>query len=246
MINGTNPKSPKFLTKLGILTGFIIEVVTAIFMKMTEAELQHCIGKKERIRTGLLAMFKMKDGFIEEKEQWRKFYQKHFSFELNFSDVIVLEKPVEGTWRLLIIAQSLTLNQVYDSMSKVFKSLKYTDDLDKSVTKNIRDTKTVYAIWVRDDVEPDEEYLGKSTSQADPTMTIGVTLLERIIMEMAYFDETGKHLDINGATFCTGSRYTAGYVPFVDWNSSCSAVRVNWYRPDHYNAEFGLRSAVSL
>ncbi len=241
---GTDPKSPKFFTKLGILVGFIAEVVTAIFMKMTEAELQHCIAKKETIRTGLLAMFKMKDPFVEEKEQWRKFYQKHFSLELNFAELIVPDKPAEGNWRLLIIAQGLTMNQVYDSMSKAFKCWRYNDDLDAKVPKNARDTKTVYAIWVRDGVEPDEKYLGKSTNQADPNMTIGVTLLERMIHEIVYFDETGNHLDIKGVTFCTGSRHSVGIVPCVDWDDG--RVRVHWCDLDGSDSDCGLREAVSL
>ena len=245
MTHGTNPKSPKFFTKLGILTGFIIEVVTAIFMKMSESELQHWIGKKETIRKQLRTMFNITDMFIEEREQWRKFYQKHFSMELNFADVNIPEKPVEGTWSLVFIAQGLTLNQVYDAMSKAFKCWRYSDDLDKSVTKNTRDTKTAYAIWVRDGQEPDEKYLGKSTNQADPNMTIGVTLLERMIMEIKCFDWTGKHLDIKGVTFCTGSRFSDGDVPRVDWRSDFQEVRVGWCDLGYSNSVYGLREAVS-
>ncbi len=245
MTHGTDPKSPKFFTKLGILIGFIVEVLTAIFMKMSEAELQRLILKKETLRKGLNALLKISDMFVEEKEQWRKFYQKHFSLELNFADVIIPEKPVEGSWRLLIIAQGLDLNQVYKSMSSAFKCWKYADDLDKSVAKNTRDTKTAYAIWVRDGMEPDEQHLGKSTNQADPDMIIGMTLLERMIHEMAYFDEIGKYLDIKGVTLCTGSRYSGGDVPCMGWDSDYQAVVVFWYDVDDFDSARGLRSAVS-
>jgi hypothetical protein len=245
MGNGTDLKSPKFFTKLGILIGFITEVISAIFMKMSEAQLQHSIGKKESIRKQLLKMFEVTDVFLEEKEQWRKFYQKHFFLDLNFADVVIPEKPAEGAWRLLIIAQGLTLNQVYDSMSKAFKCWRYKDDLDANVTKNIRDTKIAYAIWVRDGVEPDEKYLGKSTNQADPNMTIGVTLLERMIYEIVYFDETGKHLDVKGLTFCPGSRDSDGGVPCVRWFSGSQGVLVDWYGLGSASAGCGLREAVS-
>ncbi len=244
--HGTDPKSPKFFTKLGILTGFIVEALTAIFMKMSEAELQHWIGKKDAIRKQLHTMFNISDMFVEEKEQWRKFYQKHFSLELNFTDLIIPEKPTEGSWRLLIIAQGLNLNQVYDAMSKAFKCWRYSDDLDVIVTKNARDTKVAYAIWVRDGVEPDAEYLGKSTNQADPDMKIGVTLLERMIHEIIFFDETGKHLDIKGVTFCSGSRNSDGYVPYVYWYSDGQKVSVYWYRLDNSLDADGVRAAVTL
>lgn len=243
MNNGTNPKSLKFITKLSILAGFVLQVVNEIFFSMSEAELQHWSGKKGNIRKQLRTMFKVKDLFVEEKELWRKFYQKHFSMELNFADVIVPDKPMEGTWRLLIIAQGLTMNQVYDSMSKAFKCWRYNDDLDAKVPKNIRDTKTAYAIWVRDGVEPDEKYLGKSTNQADPDMTIGQILLERMIHEIVFFDETGNHLDIKGVTFCTGSRDSGGNVPCVDWLGS--EVRVGWCGLDDSRSDYGLREAVS-
>lgn len=243
MNNGTNPKSLKFITKLSILAGFVLQVVNEIFFSMSEAELQHWSGKKGNIRKQLRTMFKVKDLFVEEKELWRKFYQKHFSMELNFADVIVPDKPMEGTWRLLIIAQGLTMNQVYDSMSKAFKCWRYNDDLDAKVPKNIRDTKTAYAIWVRDGVEPDEKYLGKSTNQADPDMTIGQILLERMIHEIVFFDETGNHLDIKGVTFCTGSRNSDGGVPGVGWGGG--EVRVFWGHLDDSSSGYGLREAVS-
>jgi hypothetical protein len=247
---GTDRTSLKFSPKLGILLGFIIEVITTILFRLTDDQLQHWILQKEHVRKQLLVkvgdIFKITpQAFIEEKEQWRKFYQKHFSLELNFLDVVIPEKPLEGTWRLIIIAQGLILMQVYKAMSTAFKSWKYADDLDKAVTKNIRDTKNAYALWVRDGVEPDEKYLGKSTNQADPNMTIGVTLLERMIHEMTYFDETGKHLDIKGITFCTGSRDSDGDVPCMSWSSDSQKVRVHWCYLDYSRSDYGLREAIS-
>ncbi len=247
---GTDRTSLKFSTKLVILLGIIIEAIITILFRLTDDQLQHWILQKEHVRKQVLIkvgeIFQFTpQSFIEEKEQWRKFYQKHFSLELNFVDMVIPEKPLEGTWRLIIIAQGLTLNQVYKSMSNAFKCWKYADDLDKAIPKNARNTKNAYAIWVRDEVEPDTQYLGKSTNQADPNMTIGVTLLERMIHEMIYFDETGKHLDIKGVTFCTGSRYSAGSVPFVDWGSGGQWVRVLWCCMDCSLSGFGLRSAIS-
>lgn len=246
MTHGTNPKSPKFFTKLGILVGFIVEVLNTIFYSMTEAQLQYQIGKKDLIRKQLREMFDVTDDmFIEEKEKWRKFYQKHFALDLSFSDLTIPVMPTGGVWRLIVVAQGLTLNQVYGAMSKAFKCWRYSDDLDASVTKNVRDTKVTYAIWVRDGIEPDEKYLGKSTNQADPDMKIGVTLLERMLHEIMYFDETGKHLDIKGLTFCTGSRNSDGHVLSVDWRSDDREVQVDWYRLGYSGSKFGLREAVS-
>jgi hypothetical protein len=127
-------------------------------------------------------------------------------------------------------------------MSKAFKCWRYNDELDAKVPKNARDTKLSYAIWVRDGVEPDEKYLGKSTNQADPDMTIGQTLLERMIHEIVFFDETGNHLDIKGVTFCTGSRDSVGYVPCMNWYDG--EVRVSWCGLGSSGSGYGLREAV--
>lgn len=237
------PKSPKFFTKLGILVGFITEVIVSIFSQMTDAQLQYYIGKKETIRKQLLDMFNQTDSHVEQRENWRKFYQKYFSLDVNVADVRIRDMPADGDWRLLIVAHGLTLNQVYDCMNKAFKCSRYSDDLDASVTKNARDTKETYAIWVRVGVEPDEKYLGKSANQADPDMKIGMTLLERMLLEIVYFDGTGKHLDIIGWTRCTGSRDADGGVPSVDWYDDW--VRVDWDGPGHSDARGGLREAVS-
>jgi len=183
-------------------------------------------------------MFNQTDLYMDQREAWRKFYQKFFSLDVNVADAHIPDMPAEGNWRLLIIARGLTLNQVYDRMSKAFKCWKYADDLDASVTKNARDAKETYAIWVRVGVEPDEKYLDKSANQADPDMKIGMTLLE-----IVYFDETGKHLDIVGWTLCTGSRYADGKVPYVYLVDD--KVRVGWSYPDHSGPRFGLREAVS-
>jgi hypothetical protein len=241
--NGTDPKGPGFFKKLGILVGFIVEVLNEIFYGMSEAELQHWSGKKDTIRKDFRKYFKVADLFVEEKELWRKFYQKHFSLDVNFADVIVPPKPTEGKWRLLFIAEGLTMNQVYDCMKALFACWGYTEDLDKSVTQNARDTKKSYAIWVRDEAEPDTEFLNKSTRQADPDMKIGVTLTERMIHEIDYFSETGKHLDEKGVTFCSGSRCSDGGVPSV-YLCTDGEVRVHWDGLVDSYSKCGVRRAV--
>lgn len=237
------PKSPNLFKKVGILTGFLVGILTEIFSKMSDAELQHWSSKKTFLQTKVLEMFNQTDLYVEKREVWRKFYQKYFQLDLSVADISIPDRPVEGEWRLIIVARGLTLNQVYDRMSKAFKCWKYADDLDASVTKNARDTKETYAIWVRVGVDPDEKYLGKSTNQADPDMKVGVTLMERMLLEIAFFDETGKHLDVVGWTLCTGSRDSDGCVPSVYLDDD--EVRVYWSYPGDSGTQSGLREAVS-
>ena len=69
-------------------------------------------------------------------------------------------------------------------------------------------------------------------------------LLERIIFEIKYFSETGKHLDIKGLTFCSGSRYSDGDVPSAGW--ALDEFWVDWCGLDYSRSDFGIRSAVRL
>jgi len=46
-----------------------------------------------------------------------------------------------------------------------------------------------------------------------------MTVPERLLYEIKYYDETGEHLDVKNITLCSGSRDSAGSVPYVYWYS---------------------------
>ena len=98
-----------------------------------------------------------------------------------------------------------------------------------------------------DSPKPDEDTLGLSVLEAAAKGCIsGITLRERLLYELAYFEIHGIHPDTDGVTFCSGSRGSGGYVPGVVWYSDDQGVRVNWYDLDNSDSEYGLRSAVTL
>jgi hypothetical protein len=103
-----------------------------------------------------------------------------------------------------------------------------------------------YATWVRKGVEPDKKYLNKSTHQVDPDGKIGITFLERMILEIRYFLETGSNLDVRGITLCTGSRYSDGDVPNMYFNPHTDEVRLDAYDTNDAGSDLGLREAVAL
>lgn len=93
--------------------------------------------------------------------------------------------------------------------------------------------------------EPDKETLGLSTRQAEKKgFKNGITIRERILLELSYFDQTGNHLDIKGLTFCSGSRDSGGGVPDAHWLAG--EFRIGWYDLDYSDSDYGIRSAVSL
>ncbi len=222
------------------LAMFIAGVLGEIF---NTDQIQEKIRSKGKLRKDLLKFFEVvTDTYTEIREEWQKFYQSELGMEVDLSGVQIPEKP-EGDYRLIFIAKGLTPNKVFDSWK--FPKWRYSDDLDKAVPTNKRTASESYAIWALAGDEPDKEFLGKSTKQVDPNMEIGMTLLERMIFESKYFAETGKHLDVKGVTFCSGSRSSGGNVPYVDLNTD-GRVCVYWYYLDRSHAKCGVRRAVTL
>ncbi len=238
-MSATESKKKPSLAQLLALASFIAGVLSEIF---SGDQIQYWLKNKGKLRAKIFEVFDSKDTFMDVHEDWQKFYQSAFGVEIDFTGVGVPEQP-DGNYRLLFIAKGFTPNKVYDAWK--FPKWRYNDNLDKVVTVNKRSATESYAIWVLAGDEPDAEFLGKSTNQADPGMEIGMTLLERMIFESKYFAETGKHLDIKGVTFCSGSRDSDGCVPGVDWGTS-GKVYVNWYSLGNSNAKDGVRRAVTL
>jgi hypothetical protein len=175
---------------------------------------------------------------------WQAFYKKRHNWDVDFSQVRIPPCP-SVAHRLLIIAKGLTCEKVYAAWP--FPKWKYSgeESLDTIVTVNVRTSAHGhYAIWVLGGIEPDSEFLGQAVRVADPYMKIGMTLPERLLLEDKYFDETGKHLDVIGGTFCGGSRYADGGVPFVRLNHD-GQVGVGWREVYGSFPRYGVRRAVS-
>jgi hypothetical protein len=120
----------------------------------------------------------------------------------------------------------------------------YNQSLDEAIPTNDRNPQNgTYAIWMRDRVEADEELVNKSADDLKQEAIAGNTLLERLLLELKYFGETGKHLDINNVTACTGSRNSDGNVPNVYWNDD--KLRVNYNTSDNRNPNWRSREVVS-
>ena len=177
-------------------------------------------------------------------EEWREFYKDVFGWDKDFSNLQIPPER-EGFGWLIIVAEGLTLNRVFDKCTKRMKAWRWADNLDRAVPKNDREAKTDYAIWVRDRVEADEELKNLSANQLTEKGILGITLLERLILELFYFWNTrGKHLDRKNVTLCAGSRRSGGHVPGVHWRSN-DRLRVAWGHPVDSAGGLRARAVVS-
>jgi hypothetical protein len=106
-----------------------------------------------------------------------------------------------------------------------------------------RDTTEDYEICVRERVEADEELKNRSANDLKSEGIPGITLEERLQLELDYFKETGGHLDTQNITLCSGSRNALGGVPRVDWYNG--RLCVLWCHPDTRNDDLRSRQVVS-
>ena len=73
-------------------------------------------------------------------------------------------------------------------------------------------------------------------------------MLERLLYDLMHFTETGKHLDVENYTLCTGSRRADNKVPYVGWDPDPDDGRevcVHWCPPAYSGAGLRAREVVS-
>lgn len=149
---------------------------------------------------------------------------------------------------IIPVLKGVTCNKVVQVLRGLnVKFNLYADDLDKAVPENDRDPNRddSYLIGFAKNVEADEENKSKSANKLAEGNHKGITLLERLMLELAYFLATKQHLDVKNITLCTGSRDSDGYVPRVYWDADHAGVFVDWYSPDYAFGVLRSRSAVS-
>ena len=179
------------------------------------------------------------------QSEWTEFYRKYFRLTVDFSAIITPPEQL-GFDRVIFISKGLKLNDVIKAMKKCFPVSSYSDDLDKDVTENVRVSDRNYAIRIRERVEADEELKNLSANQLKQQGVNAVTLLERLVLELKYWSETGQHLDVQNWTLCAGSRGRDGRVPLVGWLAGSSEIRISWYDPDNVYANDHLRARQSV
>lgn len=173
---------------------------------------------------------------------WEKFY-RDLGIEADFSDLVIPEKK-EGLDRLIIEADGLSPQKVYDICSRLFKCWKWTNEsLDKVITHS--DRAGLHAVWVRERQEADAELKNMSANQLKELGISGITFNERGLYEAKYFKETGNHLDISNWTYCIGSRCSGGRVPCVCWSGFLGKMCVDYSHSSLARGPLRAREVVS-
>lgn len=174
---------------------------------------------------------------------WQKIYHEWFGMEIDISGLQVPEIYNPEKHFLVLVAKEASKNAVVEGMRKRFKVYLYTEDLDANVTKNDRTPENgTYLVLFNRNIETDKEFKNMSADDLIKKGHQGITLLERLLLEILYYNKTEKHLDVENATLCAGSRGFDGSVPYVNWGSDGVGLVVGWCDSDY--SYDGLRSRV--
>ena len=179
---------------------------------------------------------------LDPREEWWGFYNEFFGIDVDFSGVRIPDDP-GGFCRIIGMTPNFSAQHIFDVCNQNFTCWKHAEDL---IVQSDRTTENgPYFIRVRDRVEADEELKNLSANALKNKCIPGITLEERLIFALKSFKETGKHLDIENWTLCSGSRFADGDVPSVDWGRISREMCVSWCSPDSAGSGLRARQAVS-
>ena len=178
--------------------------------------------------------------FVNFASIWRQVYVK-LGIKADFWDLAIEYRP--GYWPI-VVYEDMTPQKVMNAIkgANLFLTWQYATDLDAAITKNDRDPKTgFYVVYVKASQEADPEFKNLSANQLKKQNIKGITLLERILLEVFHFIlSDGQHLDIQSFTLCSGSWNSYGNVPHVSWHDG--KMDASWHNPER-RADW-LRSRV--
>ncbi|TSC94809.1 MAG: Uncharacterized protein CEN87_343 [Parcubacteria group bacterium Licking1014_1] len=133
-------------------------------------------------------------------------------------------------WTVPVI-KGLTCKKVITCLKKLGVDIKkYIKNPDIEINHNDRDPNKCgsYTISFKRTVEADEENRNLSADDLKKKSVKGITLLERLLLELGYFISTSQHLDVESVTLCAGSRHKNGDIPRVCSRFGILRIYVCW------------------
>lgn len=178
-----------------------------------------------------------------ERAQWQAFYKRYFGLNVDFKDVVIPPLVSPGYFeRMIIIPKGLQISKVIKVLVKNFECNLGLLHIKPETLIEERTTKTSYAIRLHDSQEADLEEKNCPCQKYNSQELI--TLTERLIFELKYFDETGNHLDLSSATICGASHNNYDYIPEVSYRSE--VLTLTWCHEDTAEESKRVRRIISV
>lgn len=150
--------------------------------------------------------------------------------------------------RLIPVPKGMTLALAFAKVAECMPARMHFNNPDEDIrccapylTKAVVDHS--YAVWCRDAQDPDPELTGRTTEELECSTNVRyMTPIERLLLEIAYHEETGGHLDRSSATLCPRWRDILGNVPRV--LASDFVYLTGCYGPREQNPAWGAREVI--
>lgn len=172
---------------------------------------------------------------------WERIYRNWFNLEKNFSEIQIPEHYNPQKHFAVIVAKGITTDKIVADIKKRFDISIYFNDVKNDRNSEVSD----YIIIFHRSIEPDGTPSFWSANALDQMQHKGITLLERILLEVLYFDATRRHLDMYNTTLCCGSRDNVGRVPGIHWNKVDKNLVALEYSPNYYHKSLRVRAIVT-
>lgn len=166
-----------------------------------------------------------------QKLKWLQFYRSVFDLKLDLN--FTLPKSKYGFNGMVIVHQEVNENIVYGKCVELFdrKGWSYSKSLTLSCSdKDVVKTRTKpYGVWIRNYTQASMEFPGMSCKDHNKNKNIfGMTLLERLLLELKYYWESGEHLDTESLTLCYGNLPNQHQnIPYVSWTSDGMEIGIH-------------------
>ncbi len=182
--------------------------------------------------------------------EWEKFYQEMFGLKADLSKVQV-PSASGGLDFLQCMFGGLSYGQIHDKEKEFYKSKGYgIMDWDNNwvtlikFTLEERLTTKNYAIRHSGLAEAEATYAGKSANWIAQNKIKTMTRKEQMIFALYYYWKNNARIDVEQITYCTGSRYTNGGVPYVNWFGD--NLSSNWIDPSAARDMWRPRPVLAL
>lgn len=155
---------------------------------------------------------------------WEKIYREYFGLDKDFSS-LELPEDYDPEKHFGVIVSGITMNEILKGMEKKFQVDLYVRDLNKEVRGRMEKN---YFIFFKRNTEADEDLIFLSAFVLKNMRHNGITLRERMLLEIFFLKTEGRFLDRERVTLCSGSRYYNGLVPTM--YEQKGEIQISWRR----------------
>lgn len=141
---------------------------------------------------------------LNDKRIWAYVYEL-CGVEFPFHECDWNIKP--GEWTVPVDVGMTPDRIVYTMRGLGVKFKLFCEDLDTYIISDRESHTAPYLVNFKTGVEPDVEFDSTSADSLREKSICGITLIERLLLELAFHLLTGKHLDNSHMNLCSGSFY---------------------------------------